>query len=477
MVVNEWLRSTVFFGLVFVTVANYGNEYLLFEHLYRISRRNVALRDGQRKFFFWIKGTFWYSTETKRRSSSCVCVCLLSLGLFIFLSNSALCVFYGRGGLVCHSFQSSIFRVSFLVSGSTLRSCSATTRRLPNLVPDERSTKNLPQISHKPPPDIYEKKSPFPSLSLSLSRTRRRSVMEDCVTGQLFLVCVWRPWRCRISGKVVCYRISKEENLVGEVWVGGGRDGRRRRKRRRRRWWGQGGWRSSQRGTCSRVGPLCSWNVVDQPSPPGNTTSAWRIGQWKKRNETRMEDVSLDALPSHNGSSHPVFFFNRILSRILMSLTEFVFVFNWILTVLGWHLAWTFRYSCRLLWNVMDQLSPLAEISHDTKNWRAGRSETFIGWRWALLTAFMISPCPWRTSCHHLPARRARRDSAIRWRVGSCFHSVLSVPWMSFIAFVEHYLRFHKLYLVQRCFTWIYRVFTMVYSALPAFTLFDCFFG
>ena len=305
--------------------------------------------------------------------------------------------------------------------------------------------------------------------------------MEDCVTGQLFLVrvcvCVWRPWRCRISGKVVCYRISKEENLVGEVWVGGGRDGRRRRKRRRRRWWGQGGWRSSQRGTCSRVGPLCSWNVVDQPSPPGNTTSAWRIGQWKKRNETRMEDVSLDALPSHNGSSHPVFFFNRILSRILMSLTEFVFVFNWILTVLGWHLAWTFRYSCRLLWNVMDQLSPLAEISHDTKNWRAGRSETFIGWRWALLTAFMISPCPWRTSCHHLPARRARRDSAIRWRVGSCFHSVLSVPWMSFIAFVEHYLRFHKLYLVQRCFTWIYRVFTMVYSALPAFTLFDCFFG
>ena len=193
MVVNEWLRSTVFFGLVFVTVANYGNEYLLFEHLYRISRRNVALRDGQRKFFFWIKGTFWYSTETKRRSSSCVCVCLLSLGLFIFLSNSALCVFYGRGGLVCHSFQSSISRVSFLVSGSTLRSCSATTRRLPNLVPDERSTKNLPQISHKPPPDIYEKKSPLPSLSLSLSRTRRRSVMEDCVTGQLFLVCVWRP--------------------------------------------------------------------------------------------------------------------------------------------------------------------------------------------------------------------------------------------------------------------------------------------
>ena len=98
-------------------------------------------------FFFWIKGTFWYSTETKRRSSSCVCVCLLSLGLFIFLSNSALCVFYGRGGLVCHSFQSSISRVSFLVSGSTLRSCSATTRRLPNLVPDERSTKNLQQTT------------------------------------------------------------------------------------------------------------------------------------------------------------------------------------------------------------------------------------------------------------------------------------------------------------------------------------------
>ena len=169
MVVNEWLRSTVFFGLVFVTVANYGNEYLLFEHLYRISRRNVALRDGQRKFFFF-GSKERFGIQPKRRGGRqvvCVCVYYLSDSLFFFPTRR--CVsFTGVAALFAIRFS----RVSLAYRSSCpVRPC------VPVLPPHAVfltwfQTRDQRKISSKPPPDIYEKKSPLPSLSLSLSNPK-----------------------------------------------------------------------------------------------------------------------------------------------------------------------------------------------------------------------------------------------------------------------------------------------------------------
>ena len=119
-------------------------------------------------FFFGSKERF--GIQPKRRGGRqvvCVCVYYLSDSLFFFPTRR--CVsFTGVAALFAIRFS----RVSLAYRSSCpVRPC------VPVLPPHAVfltwfQTRDQRKISSKPPPDIYEKKSPLPSLSLSLSNPK-----------------------------------------------------------------------------------------------------------------------------------------------------------------------------------------------------------------------------------------------------------------------------------------------------------------